>query len=126
MMFRARIEVNKNMESACLSKVFKTLFSHDVCSRIGSRSIHSLSAQRRQRQHLRGISSQQRNNNTIRDSNWQQRSEYFPPNKLQEFEKYPWVTSNDLRERKQRPKRVRMLTREFIEGMQAGMSVSSC
>ncbi|KAL8774859.1 MAG: hypothetical protein Q9209_000798 [Squamulea sp. 1 TL-2023] len=46
---------------------------------------------------------------------WQQRSDILPPDKAKDFAKYPMVTANTLRPRKDRPKRVKMLTRDFIE-----------
>jgi hypothetical protein len=50
------------------------------------------------------------------ESNWQQRTDGFPPNMSEEYGKYPMVTAKDLRGRKERPRRVKMLTRDFIEG----------
>lgn len=34
----------------------------------------------------------------------------------EEYQKYPMVTANQLRGRRERPRRVKMLTRDFIEG----------
>ncbi|KAI1003030.1 hypothetical protein K3495_g5174 [Podosphaera aphanis] len=39
----------------------------------------------------------------------------MPADKAGEFEKYPMVTANHLRSRRERPRRVKMLTRDFIE-----------
>jgi hypothetical protein len=49
------------------------------------------------------------------ESNWQQRTESFPQDKAEDFKRYPMVTADDLRARKERPKRVKMLMRDFIE-----------
>ena len=47
---------------------------------------------------------------------WQQRTKYFSEDKTKEYERYPMVTAKDLRERRERPRRVKMLIRDFIEG----------
>ena len=50
------------------------------------------------------------------ESDWQQRSNAFPADKSDEYMKFPMVTAKDLRGRKARPRKVRMLMRDFIEG----------
>lgn len=46
---------------------------------------------------------------------WTKRGDY-PKDISQEYRTYPQVTANELRSRRQRPKQVKMLTREFIDG----------
>jgi len=50
------------------------------------------------------------------DGRWQQRSDLLPEDRISEFETFPMVTAKDLRTHKQRPRRVKMLLRDFIEG----------
>ena len=45
------------------------------------------------------------------------RTEEFPPDKLRDYERYPMVTAEMLRSRRERPKRIKMLARDFIEGI---------
>jgi hypothetical protein len=54
--------------------------------------------------------------NSRKESDWQQRTEIFVQDMSKEFRRYPVVTADGLRGRKERPKRVKMLTRDFIEG----------
>ncbi len=56
-------------------------------------------------------------NEAKNESDWQQRSDIFPLDMSEEYKKYPMVTSDQLRGRRERPRRVKMLTRDFIEGM---------
>ena len=49
-------------------------------------------------------------------SDWQQRLDAFPKDMSKQLQEYPLVTANDLRSRMHRPRRVKMLTRDFIDG----------
>lgn len=40
----------------------------------------------------------------------------FPMDMAEEYEKFPMVTADQLRSRRERPRRVKMFTRDFIEG----------
>ena len=51
------------------------------------------------------------------ESDWQQRTELFAQDMTEEYKSYPTVTAMDLRSRKERPRRVKMLMRDFIEGV---------
>jgi transposase len=47
--------------------------------------------------------------------NWTKRGDY-PKNIDEELKTYPLVTAKELRHRRDRPRQVQMLTREFIDG----------
>jgi hypothetical protein len=53
---------------------------------------------------------------TKRESRWTPRKNAFPQERAEEFERYPMVTADMLRSRRERPRRVKMLLRDFIEG----------
>ncbi|KAK6001308.1 hypothetical protein QM012_002639 [Aureobasidium pullulans] len=105
------------MESAAVSQLFKQLFQHRPCHTCLTRHIRQ--APRRlyssQKQYTSPNYQGRRKEDSKLESNWQQRSTSFPPDKLEEFKRYPQVTSDGLRARKERPRRVRMLMRDFIE-----------
>ena len=50
------------------------------------------------------------------ESDWQQRTDMFPEDMSAEYAEYPMVTAQELRQRRERPRRVKMLMRDFIEG----------
>ncbi|KAF2187779.1 DUF185-domain-containing protein [Zopfia rhizophila CBS 207.26] len=52
---------------------------------------------------------------TARESRWTPRRNVFPQERVEEFERYPMVTADILRNRRERPRRVKMLLRDFIE-----------
>lgn len=83
-----------------LGGVLSRLFSHQTCSRLryteARRSYYDSSSS---------------SNKT-----WQQRTDFFPPDKLQEFQRAPMVTAASLRHRRERPRRVKMLARDFMDG----------
>jgi hypothetical protein len=53
---------------------------------------------------------------TRRESRWTPRQTRFPNERVEEFDRYPTVTSDMLKARRERPRRVKMLMRDFIEG----------
>lgn len=111
------------MESASLARVFRQLLSHQTCSKL--RYSPSLSSAVSNGVHKRYYRSPKEDNSlddfdARRESDWQQRTDILPPDKMKEFEKYPMVTSDQLRSRRERPKRVKMLVRDFIEGESFG------
>lgn len=107
------------MDSPLVSQLFRQLFSHRTCSRL--RSPLSLpfriaGVQRTQQWRKFSSGGARLEDNAQRESHWQQRTDLFPLDKSKDFEKYPMVTADGLRSRKERPKRVKMLMRDFIEG----------
>ncbi|KAL9130495.1 MAG: hypothetical protein Q9217_001315 [Psora testacea] len=105
------------MDSLLLTHVFRSLLSHQTCSRLRFYPFPSkrLAAHSVIRRCYRSSQNAAQDAEDRQTSNWQQRTEVFPPDKLSEYEKAPMVTADKLRSRKERPKRVKMLARDFIE-----------
>lgn len=107
------------MESPLIAQVFRRLLSHQTCSKLRyfppRSQVTALNAIRRRR--YRSSSNDSAEEESGQTSNWQQRTDIFPPDKLRDYEKYPMVTADALRSRRERPRRVKMLTRDFIEGV---------
>jgi len=106
------------MEPPFVAQIFWRLLSHQTCSKLRytslQRSFHPKSSGRR---YYRGTSNDQSNAEDRQTSDWQQRTDISPPDKLEEYGKYPMITATELRSRRERPKRVKMLARDFIDGM---------
>ena len=105
------------MDSPLMTRVFRCLFSHQTCSRLhfppALSRIPPLNSPGRR---CYRSSSEDVDDDRGQQSNWQQRTDIFPPDKLREYERYPMVTADALRNRRERPKRVKMLARDFIDG----------
>ncbi|KAI1077632.1 DUF185-domain-containing protein [Whalleya microplaca] len=117
------------MDSPIVAQLFRQLFRHPACQ--SRRNLAALSSclqhGRRMQQHQHQHRQQRRSmatRPTVRgakspaqanDSNWQQRTELFSADKTEEYKTYPMVTANDLRGRRERPRQVKMLMRDFIE-----------
>ena len=108
-----------NMDSPVTSKIFQRLLSHQTCSRL---RFYPPTSRRSQfgplgRRFYRSLQEKDADDDSRQTSDWQMRTDIFPPDKQRDYERYPMVNSDMLRSRKERPKRVKMLARDFIEGI---------
>ncbi|WPH02530.1 Hypothetical protein R9X50_00539500 [Acrodontium crateriforme] len=104
------------MDSPAVNQLFRRLASHSFCRRSSclqpiAQQWHSHSTNSRNKRAL----SSNKKPKTTNESSWQQRTDHFPLDKAEDFKRYPTVTSDALRGRKERPRRVKMLMRDFIE-----------
>ena len=99
------------MDSPVLLGIFRRLFSHEVCS---NHQYQSLAAPSLRSQQVRNFATKAPARGVV----WQKRADLFSNDKSEELKRYPMVTADALRGRKERPRRVKMLTRDFIEGLQ--------
>ena len=124
-----------NMDSPIVTQLFRQLFRrHPACQ--SRRNLATLTTtlrdvrrQRLQEQQLRYLQQHRQHRSYANrgrggtgagtpqaETNWQQRTDMFQHDMSDEFQRYPMVTAMDLRGRKDRPRRVKMLMRDFIEG----------
>lgn len=52
----------------------------------------------------------------MEEGEWQQRSPWLHIDMSEEFKRYPMVTAEQLATRTERPRRVKMLVRDYIDG----------
>lgn len=102
------------MDSPVISRLFRQLFSHQRCQALRAVSALPARVHNGRRVQARSISTRPEKRRT--DANWQQRTDIMPFDMKEEFDTYPMLTADQLRGRKERPRRVKMLTRDFIEG----------
>ncbi|KAH9826269.1 protein arginine methyltransferase [Teratosphaeria destructans] len=113
------------MDSPAVNHLFRRLASHHFCQAHPPPAALSIPTTRapsnKQQCRYRSVpstyarSAPEKKPKTTSESNWQQRTDHFPLDKADEYKRYPTVTSDHLRSRKERPKRVKMLMRDFIE-----------
>lgn len=135
------------MDSPIVTQLFRQLFrqQHPACRsrrnlavlstalQYGRGRIQQLQQQQRlqheqrrcfaSRPSTRGGKQQVAKNN---DSDWQQRTELFSFDMSEEYKTYPLVTANELKSRKERPRKVKMLMRDFIDGVYLCLTRASC
>lgn len=112
------------MDSPIVTQLFRQLFRHRGCN--SQRNLVALSSCI---QHGRRVQQQKRSmamrhttrgakpNQKTNESDWQQRTELFSHDMTEEYKAFPTVTANELRTRTERPRRVKMLMRDFVEGL---------
>ncbi|KAF2400545.1 DUF185-domain-containing protein [Trichodelitschia bisporula] len=109
------------MDSPHYNRILRRLFAHETCSTLRAHRLRpscQLAGPLQQRRGimLGGEDRQRKYGLDLKDKkSWQQRTDIFPQDKMDEFKRYPMVTADELRSRKQRPRRVKMLLRDFIE-----------
>jgi hypothetical protein len=105
------------MDSPLMTRVLRRLFSHDTCSTsISTRRLTSQYASPARRHYVTSHRTKPgpRSTKQLTDTeSWQRRPAYIPGD---EHLRYPTVTAEQLRQRIQRPKKVKMLLRDFIDG----------
>ena len=117
------------MDSGTLTRLLRQLFQHPACQSVKSRPLSSSSCPSRRGYglDLKVPSRQQRRSFLTRKASSKQKS--LEENGMlwtkrgddtrdieEELRTYPLVTANDLCNRRERPKELKMLTREFIDG----------
>ncbi|KAI9806648.1 MAG: hypothetical protein M1825_006105 [Sarcosagium campestre] len=104
------------MDSPIVSQLFRHLSRHPLCrSRSNSNRLTRQLAGLPRCTQRTVVSGSAADDARRRESNWQQRTDLFAADKTDEYKRYPMLTASQLRTRKDRPRRVKMLTRDFIE-----------
>lgn len=100
------------MESPWVSQLFRQLFSQRArhCLRLQAQATKLSPCQQRRQYVTRRLK------DPAYTSSWQQRIDAFPKDMSKQLQEYPQVTAKELRVRRQRPRRVKMPIRDFIEG----------
>ena len=106
------------MDSPIISRLFRQLFTHRPCQAVRSHSALPFRIHNARRTQIRCLADRRRGGTDKNESHWQQRTDLFPQDMSEEYNKYPVVTADQLRGRRERPRRVKMLTRDFIEGIE--------
>ncbi|EGP87352.1 unnamed protein product [Zymoseptoria tritici ST99CH_1A5] len=102
------------MDSPAVNRLFRRLAGHHFCHH-AHQAHRPLSTTQICRDNKYTRSGSRRDVKTTSESSWQQRTDHFPEDKRAEFQRYPSVTADALRARRERPRRVKMLMRDFIE-----------
>lgn len=114
------------MDSPILAQLFRQLFRHRPAG-CQNRLAHAVRPRHHgysgsfQRQHRRAYASRVSIDRGMKtnESRWQQRTHILPRDRSDEFAQYPYISAAELKQRTERPRRVKMLLRDFIDGMPA-------
>ncbi|KAF4510241.1 hypothetical protein G6O67_002144 [Ophiocordyceps sinensis] len=114
------------MDSPIMAQLFRQLFRHRPRGCQGRRLLRTgLDGQQQQQHHHHHHPLHHRRPYSTRasrdrgmqtnESRWQQRTNILPEDRRDEFAQYPYVSAQDLKKRTERPRRVKMLLRDFID-----------
>jgi hypothetical protein len=104
-----------SMDSPLATQLFRQLFSHRSARCLARGSQRARVPAPHAPIQRRGMASRLEGE-TKRESKWTPRQNAFPNERMEEFERYPMVTADQLKLRRERPRRVKMLMRDFIDG----------
>ncbi|UKZ48926.1 hypothetical protein TrVGV298_003162 [Trichoderma virens] len=101
------------MDSPIVAHLFRQLFRHRPRGCQGLRN--GLAS--RQRQPSRGLGTRPSIDRGMKtnESRWQQRTHILPEDRREEFAQYPYISLQELKKRTERPRKVKMLLRDFID-----------
>ncbi|KAI0473614.1 S-adenosyl-L-methionine-dependent methyltransferase [Xylariaceae sp. FL0804] len=117
------------MDSPVVAQLFRRLFRHPACQsrrnlavlaaslHSGRRHAHPHEQQQRRTMATRSTVVRGSKQSSVKkgESNWQQRTQLVQADMSAEYKKYPMVTAKELRSRRERPRQVKMLMRDFVE-----------
>ncbi|KAF0643523.1 hypothetical protein FPSE5266_20074 [Fusarium pseudograminearum] len=112
------------MDSPIVAQLFRQLFHHRPPGCKGIRNLPHLRnglrttaivGHSQRRFYVAGRPSSDRGMKT-NESRWQQRTKILPQDRSAEFAEYPYISAAELKERTERPRKVKMLLRDFIDG----------
>ncbi|KIW47692.1 uncharacterized protein PV06_00361 [Exophiala oligosperma] len=102
------------MDSPTVTRIFQQLFARRSRQCLYFHNTARRPALRPFQQH-RTYSVRRKQDDKDGGSSWQQRIDAFPKDMSRQLQEYPRVTARDLQHRTQRPRRVKMYARDFIE-----------
>lgn len=109
------------MDSPVLTQLFRQLFRRPACQSL--RRPPAILARSQSRSFLTRRTPVNVKRKPQDDTQlWTKRGDY-PKNIDEEYRTYPTVTAKELRNRRERPRQVKMLTREFIDGEFGGCTL---
>ncbi|KAF5697081.1 midA like [Fusarium globosum] len=112
------------MDSPIVAQIFRQLFHHRPPGCKGVRNLAGLRnglrtttiGSHQSRFYVAGRPSSDRGMKK-NESRWQQRTNILPQDRSTEFAEYPYISIDELKQRTERPRKVKMLLRDFIDGM---------
>ncbi len=116
-----------SMDSPLVTHFFCQLFSYRAPQCLARGTRPALVAARHLHVQKRDITTKAARNPRLGQGEikWHPRTNAFPHERTEEFDRYPLVTANMLKSRKERPQRVKMLLRDFIEGWMPNWQILS-
>lgn len=106
------------MDNPLVSSLFRALFRHRPCRLPRTPSLRRpLPVLPRRPQHRTFLN--YRDDLKIKSSGgeWHAKSPYIHVDMTEEFKRYPLVTAEELSTHRERPKRVKMLVRDYVDGI---------